>query len=70
MGDKIKALGFTNVAVDNADNKDYKDAKITFSNDNKTEAEKIIEVLKKDYKKVSERTSKDKEITVILGKKD
>lgn len=69
IADELKKLGFTKVSAENADNKDYVDAQISFSSKNKNEAEKIIEVLKREYKKVSEKTGDDKEIVVILGKK-
>ena len=69
LGDKLRSVGFTNITAENADNKDYQGARITYNLANRANAEKIITLLKNDYSNVSENAGATEEITIILGKK-
>lgn len=67
----LKDAGFTNVLVANADNFAYKNATIRYRKENKNEADKISELLKKEYQTIEKKeiSTTSAEIAVILGQK-
>jgi len=67
----LEAAGFTNVLADNADNTDYKDATIRYRQEEEIIANKLEEVLKKDYQKINKQkiATTSAEIIIIIGAK-
>ena len=71
FSDVLKDAGFSNVNATNADNYNFQNATLRFRGEDKKEAEKIAELLKKDYQTVNqeENATSSAEIVVILGNK-
>ena len=63
--------GFTNIQAANADSYDYQDAIVRYRKQNKKEADKITELLMKDYQTIQqdEIATSSPELIVILGGK-
>ncbi len=71
FADTLKAAGFTNVSAGNADKATYANAIVQYRNSDKSIVDKIIDLLKNDYKTIERKeiSTSSAEIIVILGKK-
>lgn len=71
FAEKLKESGFTNTSAGNADRYDYKDATISYRGEDKKATEKIVELLKEDYKTIIQKeiATTSAEIVVIIGEK-
>ncbi len=71
FADTLKAAGFTNATTGNADKTTYSNAIVQYRNSDKSIVDKIVELLKNDYKTIDRKeiSTASAEIIVILGKK-
>lgn len=67
----LQENGFTNTKTDNADRYDYEGAIIRYRKEEKGTAEKIVELLKEDYKTIIQKeiATTSAEIVIIIGEK-
>jgi hypothetical protein len=64
---KLKALGYSDISVGNADNTDYTDTMVTFSKETPTTVQDEIKAeLEKYYKKVVVKTSSTQKSNVVI----
>jgi len=68
---RLEESGFSNTKADNADRYDYKGSTIRYRGEDKEVAEKIVELLKEDYKTIVQKeiATTSAEIVVIIGEK-